>query len=58
MASSTNNANNYLGIGQPTQRRFKTAMHSRKQVRMSPIQIIFQGQPFALATNFRIKPGF
>jgi hypothetical protein len=58
MASSTNNANNYLGIGQPNTASIMNSNAQQKASSNISYSVSFPGTPFALATNFRINQDF
>ena len=58
MASSTNNANNYLGIGQANTASIQNSNAQQKASSNISYSVTFPGTPFALATNFRINQDF
>ncbi len=58
MASSTNNANNYLGIGQANTASIINSNAQQKASSNISFSKSFPGTPFALATNFRLNQDF
>jgi lipopolysaccharide export system protein LptA len=58
MASSTNNANNYLGIGQANTASIINSNAQQKASSNISFSKSFPGTPFALASNFRLNQDF
>ncbi len=58
VATSTNNANNYLGVGQVNTPSIQNSNAQQKASSNISFSKSFPGTPFALATNFRLNQDF